>query len=351
MKVFFNKIKFPLITALLLFFMAIGLLSSHAGILKNDEFQLKLEEESSEYLDAFARHMKVECDSTLTENQKNLFDTETKRALYYLYLSRNCGKTDSQKKADYYMGLAFFKKENMKKAKRYLESAVKNGFDTPLAHYYLGRALFKTGQYTEAVTAYQKTIDHKDNNEVFISRAEKAIILAKASAEAEKSAAGLHRSPGSIAVKKNTNEILLVPYDKRKRAERLSKFNSKILILHFWATWCQPCLKEFPDLIEVYKKYRAKGLTLVTASQDYDISLVNKFLKENSYPNDFPVFYDQGGRLVLSLTQSIGIPATIIFNDKGKAIKTTSGMTDWKDPQLIALVEKSLNIKMKASQE
>ena len=59
--------------------------------------------------------------------------------------------------------------------------------------------------------------------------------------------------------------------------------DTRPLLVNFWATWCDPCRDEFPDLVKVDEDYRGKGLNFVAVSLDdvTDIkSAVPKFLKE-----------------------------------------------------------------------
>src|SRR4051812_18436157 len=43
--------------------------------------------------------------------------------------------------------------------------------------------------------------------------------------------------------------------------------DGKVLIVDFWATWCEPCRKSFPRLQELYTKYRASGMEIVAVSE------------------------------------------------------------------------------------
>ncbi|MBI3171988.1 MAG: TlpA family protein disulfide reductase [Hydrocarboniphaga effusa] len=49
---------------------------------------------------------------------------------------------------------------------------------------------------------------------------------------------------------------------------KLSEWNGKLLLLNFWATWCTPCLKEIPQLIEAQKTHAARGLQVVGLALD-----------------------------------------------------------------------------------
>src|SRR5260370_39798133 len=60
----------------------------------------------------------------------------------------------------------------------------------------------------------------------------------------------------------------------------LTKYNSKPLLVNFWATWCEPCRDEYPMLNELAKKYAPEGLQVVGISLDDDGEriIVRRFL-------------------------------------------------------------------------
>jgi cytochrome c biogenesis protein CcmG/thiol:disulfide interchange protein DsbE len=75
-------------------------------------------------------------------------------------------------------------------------------------------------------------------------------------------------------------------------AFKLSDFRGKVLVVDFWATYCPPCVRQVPQLAQLSKKYRDKGLEVIglTSDERADQENVVKFLKDAGA--DYTVGYD-----------------------------------------------------------
>jgi len=62
----------------------------------------------------------------------------------------------------------------------------------------------------------------------------------------------------------------------------LSQFRGQVVVLNFWATWCPPCVEEMPSLVEMQRRMKDKGITVVAVSIDVDENAYKKFVKEHS---------------------------------------------------------------------
>jgi cytochrome c biogenesis protein CcmG/thiol:disulfide interchange protein DsbE len=103
----------------------------------------------------------------------------------------------------------------------------------------------------------------------------------------------------------------------------LSDYKGKIVILDFWATWCPPCRRGIPDLIELKNEYGDK-IEIIGISVDTDSkSEVVPFMKE--YGINYPVVYGN-----MSVYQQYGgirsIPTQFILNKEGKIFKKYIGL-------------------------
>lgn len=105
--------------------------------------------------------------------------------------------------------------------------------------------------------------------------------------------------------------------------EILESRKGKVVLLNFWATWCKPCVKEFPELMKLYSAYKDKGFELVFLSLD-DLSEVDTklkpFLKKNNV--DFTTYYNtfqKPEELMDYVDKSWGggIPSTYIYDKDG----------------------------------
>ena len=123
---------------------------------------------------------------------------------------------------------------------------------------------------------------------------------------------------------------------------QLSDFAGKVVLLHFWATWCQPCIKELPSLSKFYRteypKLQKKGLTLLTISNDLREKDLEKYVKEKKL--DFPIYFDSLSKLNQQFGIQ-GIPQTVVIGPEGRVLEKLPSQ-DWQNKALQKKLESFL---------
>lgn len=100
----------------------------------------------------------------------------------------------------------------------------------------------------------------------------------------------------------------------------------KAVLINFWATWCGPCIKEIPDLIELSKEFESRGGLVIGISVDKDsdvLTLVSDFAKDKNMK--YPIVIDNGD-IEKAFGGLRGIPTTFIINKEGKIVNKLIGL-------------------------
>jgi thiol-disulfide isomerase/thioredoxin len=106
----------------------------------------------------------------------------------------------------------------------------------------------------------------------------------------------------------------------------LSSLKGKVVVLDFWASWCEPCKVELPVLNKLYKKYHASGLEIVGVNEDKEMNEAKTFLK--AYPMQIPLLEDGAKGEVLSKLDVDGLPVTYVLDKTGKVTHIHKGFKE-----------------------
>jgi thiol-disulfide isomerase/thioredoxin len=110
---------------------------------------------------------------------------------------------------------------------------------------------------------------------------------------------------------------------------------AQAVLVNVWATWCEPCREEMPDLIRYYREHRADGLRLVLISADDDDQrgVVARLLGELGF--DGPAFIKRGNDMTfidaLDPRWQGALPATFLYDGRGEKKRSWLGSVTYDD--------------------
>ena len=120
----------------------------------------------------------------------------------------------------------------------------------------------------------------------------------------------------------------LIFLDKNAEKIDIKNFKEKIVLLNFWATWCEPCKEEMPSLDRLQANPKLNNLRIfaINISKE-NFKKVNKFFKDLDIKNFEPYF---DAPTTLAKTFSLrGVPTSILFNKDGKEFARIIGSIDF----------------------
>lgn len=123
------------------------------------------------------------------------------------------------------------------------------------------------------------------------------------------------------------------------------KFSSKslrgkVVMVNFWATSCTTCVREMPQMVETYNKFKGRGLEFVAVAMSYDPpNYVLNFAETRKLP--FKVALDVQGDLAKAFGDVKLTPTTLVIDKEGNVIKRYVGEPEFA--QLHQLLEKALD--------
>jgi len=120
----------------------------------------------------------------------------------------------------------------------------------------------------------------------------------------------------------------------------LAEQDGKVILVNFWATWCAPCRKEIPDLIDLHSSMESEGLRVVgIALDDEGRSVVEPYVEKMGI--NYPIVIDTTRRVESKFESMYGLPTTYVVNPEGTVVKRVLGLfpTDEMKPELQKMLQ------------
>ena len=119
------------------------------------------------------------------------------------------------------------------------------------------------------------------------------------------------------------------------RTHDLTAYRGSVVLINFWATWCEPCRQEMPSIQRLRDKLAGKPFVALAVNVDEPESRIKLFLKQTGF--DLPVLLDPNK----TVTRDWGVrvlPVTFIIGKDGRLRYRLVGDIDWSDEQIVGLI-------------
>ena len=133
-------------------------------------------------------------------------------------------------------------------------------------------------------------------------------------------------------VPKTYNNVIFL--DNNDQKINIRKYSDNLLILNFWATWCEPCKEEMPSLdkLQVNPEFDKIKIFAINIGKENQ-NKVNKFFNDLNIKN-FDPYFDPPSTLAKKFSLR-GIPTSILINKKGQEFARIIGSIDFEDKNFV----------------
>jgi peroxiredoxin len=124
---------------------------------------------------------------------------------------------------------------------------------------------------------------------------------------------------------------------------RLSDLAGRVVLVNFWATWCQPCEAEMPAMERLYRALAGEGFELVAVSVDRDRDEVTRFRERLAL--SFPILLDPQEEVARAY-QTFRYPESLLIGPDGVVIERYVGGKEWDAPAYVDRIRRLLRARL-----
>jgi len=124
--------------------------------------------------------------------------------------------------------------------------------------------------------------------------------------------------------------------DQDGQTVRLSDYAGNLVFLNFWATWCEPCVVEMPDMMALNETFKSRPFKMLAISIDTNWEDVREFYAEHEL--DIPTALDPGRQVYLKY-RALGVPETFFIDGNGNIVQKFISYRRWMSPQFLTEIE------------
>jgi len=134
-------------------------------------------------------------------------------------------------------------------------------------------------------------------------------------------------------------ELELIGFGTKEKVS-LNKFAGKVVLINFWASWCEACMAEMPSIQKLYELLHGDGFEVLAINVDEQPDKVVPGIV-NRLGLKFPIFTDADGELSREF-EIVAIPYSILADRKQNIVWGESGERDWSSEKVVQEIRKLL---------
>ena len=147
--------------------------------------------------------------------------------------------------------------------------------------------------------------------------------------------------PGVIRIGQQAPDFVLK--GEQGTSIKLSDYRGKLVFLHFWASWCPPCVDEADELEKLKTVMKNKPFEMLPISIDVEEADVREF--DRRHNATMPVLLDPGRQIARGLYKITGQPETFLISPQGTVLKHIVGPLPWTNPRVLANIQSMLPVQ------
>jgi thiol-disulfide isomerase/thioredoxin len=123
---------------------------------------------------------------------------------------------------------------------------------------------------------------------------------------------------------------------------KLEQLRGKVVLVNFWATWCEPCVEEMPSMQTLRERLAGAPFEIIAVNLQEGEARIRAFLQK--VPVEFPIVRDTDGGVTRAWKARI-FPSSYVVDAQGKIRYVLAGATDWTAPATVKTIESLLPAK------
>ena len=127
--------------------------------------------------------------------------------------------------------------------------------------------------------------------------------------------------------------------DVQGKEHKLSDYRGKVVVINFWATWCDPCREEMPSMQRLQDKLAGKPFAILAVDYGEGAPRVNDFLKK--VPVRFPLLLDRDTSAAAAWKVKV-LPTTLVLDGQHRIRYSVVGDLEWDSPKVEDMIRKLL---------